>query len=83
MQHCNKAIQEAIIFVYITKENVKENFEDWPQIPDHWYRILIIWGSRSGKTNDLYNIIDKVYLYAKDPYKVKYQFLINKRKAVD
>ena len=26
--------------------------------------------------------IDKVYLYAKDPYKVKYQYLINKRKNV-
>ena len=24
--------------------------------------------------------IDKIYLYAKDPYKAKYQFLINKRK---
>ena len=23
--------------------------------------------------------IDKIYLYAKDPYKAKYQFLINKR----
>ena len=26
--------------------------------------------------------IDKIYLYAKDPYKAKYQFLINKRKSM-
>ena len=25
--------------------------------------------------------IDKIYLYAKDPYKAKYQFLISKRKS--
>ena len=25
--------------------------------------------------------IDKVYLYAKDPYEAKYQFLINKRES--
>ena len=26
--------------------------------------------------------IDQIYLYAKDPYEVKYQYLINKRKKV-
>ena len=26
--------------------------------------------------------IDKIYLYAKDPYEVKYQYLINKREKV-
>ena len=26
--------------------------------------------------------IDKIYLYAKDPYKAKYQYLINKRECV-
>ena len=25
--------------------------------------------------------IDKIYLYSKDPYKAKYQFLINKREG--
>ena len=25
--------------------------------------------------------IDKIYLYAKDPYKAKYQFLVNKRES--
>ena len=56
----------------------------WPYIPDHPYRILIIGGSGSGKTNALLNLInnqpdiDKIYLYAKDPYEAKYQFVINK-----
>ena len=27
--------------------------------------------------------IDKIYLNAKDPYKAKYQYLINKREKVD
>ena len=58
-----------------------------PQILDHPYRILLIGGSESGKTNSLFTLIryqpdiDKIYLYAKDPYEAKYQFLINKRKS--
>ena len=57
-------------------------------IPDHPYRILIIGGSGSAKTNVLSNLInnlpdtDKIYLYAKDPYETKYQYLINKREKV-
>ena len=57
----------------------------WLYIPDHPYRILIIGGSGSGKTNPLLNLIknhpdlDKIFLYAKDPSEAKYQFLINKR----
>ena len=57
------------------------------KIPDHPYRILIIGGSGSGKTNAMLNLInnqpdiDKTYLYAKDPYEAKYQFLINKRES--
>ena len=41
-------------------------------------------GSGSGKTNALLNLInnqpdiDKIYLYAKDPYEAKYQYLIKK-----
>ena len=41
--------------------------------------------SRSGKTDTLLNLIsdqldiDKIYLYAKDPYKPKCQLLIKKR----
>ena len=49
-----------------------KNNEKWPYIPDHPYRILIIGGSGSGKTNTLLNLInlekdiDKIYFYAKD-----------------
>ena len=56
-----------------------------PQIPDQPCRILIIGGSESRKTNSSFNLlshrqnIDKIYLYNKNPYKVKYQLLINKR----
>ena len=52
---------------------------------DHPYRILIIGGSGSGKTNALLNLIneqdhiDKIYLYAKDLSKPKYEYLIKKR----
>ena len=68
----------------ITNENNKEHNEKWPFIPDHPYRILIICGSGSGKTNALLNLIkeqndvDKIYLYAKDLSKPKYEFLIRK-----
>ena len=30
----------------------------WPELPDHPYRILIIGGSGSGKTNALLNLIN-------------------------
>ena len=55
-----------------------------PQIPAQPYRILIIGASGSGETNSLFNLInqqpdiDKFYLYAKDLYEAKHQFLINK-----
>ena len=39
-----------------TKENIKEHNPNWPQIPDHPCRILIIGGSVSGKTNSLFNL---------------------------
>ena len=69
----------------ITNENNKEHNEKWPYIPDHPYRILIIGGSGSGKTNALLNLIneqddiDKIYLYAKDLSEPKYEYLIKKR----
>ena len=68
----------------IINENNKERNEKWPYIPDHLYRILIIDGSGSGKTNTLFNLImeqddiDKTYLYAKDLNEPIYEFLIKK-----
>ena len=47
-----------INFDDVTKENKKERNPNWPQIPDHPYRILIIGGSGSGKTNSLFNLIN-------------------------
>ena len=65
----------------------KQHNSKWSYIPHHSYRILIIGGSRSAKTNALPNsinnhpVIDKIYLYAKDPYEAKYQLLIKKRES--
>ena len=72
---------------YVNENKTKHN-KNWPYIPDHPYRILIIGGSGSGKTNVLLNLIenifdiDKIYLYAKDLYEAKYQYLINICKRV-
>ena len=38
-------------FDYITKKNIKEHNPNWPEIPDHPYKILIASGSGSGKSN--------------------------------
>ena len=71
-----------------TNENKRKHNPNWLYIPDHPYRILIIGGSGSGKTNALLNLInnqsdnDKIYLCAKDPYEDEYQFLINKRESI-
>ena len=72
-----------------THENIIEHNSKWPYIPDHPYRILIIGGYGSGKTNELLNLIniqpdiDKIYLYSKDPNDNQYnQYLINKREKV-
>ena len=71
-----------------TNENKLKHNPNWLYIPDHPYIILIMGGSGSGKTNALFNLIniqpdvDKMYLYAKDLYEPKYQFLINKRESI-
>ena len=72
----NKAVQE------LRSHNLKLLY-----IPDWPYRILIIGGSASGKANVLLSLInnqpniDKIYLYPKDPFQAKYQFLINRRES--
>ena len=62
----------------VSNKKIKE-INNWP------FRMLIIGRSRSGKTNTLLHLInslhpiDKIYLYAKDIHKPKYEYLINKR----
>ena len=52
---------------YVNEDKTKHN-KNWPYILDHPYRILIIEGSGSGKTNLILNLIenqtdiDKIYL---------------------
>ena len=78
-----------INFDDVMKGNIKKHNPNWPQILDHPYRILVIRGFESGKTNSLFNLIshqpdiDKICLYAKGPYEAKYQLLINKREILD
>ena len=68
-------------------ESVKINHrQNWPHVPDHPYRILIIGNSRSGKTNVLWNLLKhqwpdivKFYWYVKDSVESKYQLLISGR----
>ena len=62
----------------VLKENIKEHNPNWPEIPDHSYRILIVGGFGCGKTNALLTLInhqsyiDIIYSCAKDPYEAKY-----------
>ena len=70
-------------------ENKTEHNKNWPYIPDNPYRILIIGGSGSRKTNVLLNLrknrpdIDRIHLYAKGPHVAKYQYLVNKRAGAE
>ena len=72
----------------ITNGSKKERNEKGPYIPDHPYRILRIGSSGSGKTDTLLNsikeqhkndVVDKIYLYARDLSKPKYEYLVKKR----
>ena len=62
-----------------TNENKTKHNSNRQYILDHSFRILIIESSGSGKTDALLNLInnqpdiDKIYLYAKDPYEAKNQ----------
>ena len=71
----------------VNNKNNNQN-KKWPYIPDHPYRVLIIGGSGSGKTNTLLNLIneqkdiDKIYWYAKDLSEPKYEHLVRNRENV-
>ena len=62
---------------------------NWPYMSNHPYMIVIIGGSGSQKANRLLNLIneqpttDKMYLYVKEPFKSKYQLLINKKAGIN
>ena len=77
-----------ISFDGIMKEKIKEHNPNWPKISDNPCKILIVGDSGCGKANSLFNLkvqkldIDKISLYAKDLYEVKYQFLINKKEYI-
>ena len=63
---------------------IKKHNEKWPYISGHPYRILMMGGSGSGKTNTFLNLIneqndiDKIYLYTRDLNEPKYNILIKK-----
>ena len=73
----------------LQKKTKKIHNPNQPEISDHSYRILIVGGPSSGKTNALLNLINherdidkkKNLLYAKDRYEAKQQLLINNRES--
>ena len=73
-----------INFDDVIKQEIEEHNPNWPEIPElaRKYRILIIGGSRLGKTSSIFNLInqqpdiDKIYLCTKYLNEAKYQFLI-------
>ena len=71
---CNniiKWLKKWLTLMMLQKKNIKEHNPNWTKIPDHPYpyRISITGGSRSAKTNSLFNLInqqpdiDKIYIY--------------------
>ena len=54
---------------------IKQHNLKWPYIPDHPYIILLNYPNLINIQPD----IEKIYLYAKDPYETKHQYLIISR----
>ena len=48
-----------INFDDVTKENIEEHNPNWPQIPDHPCRILIVVGPGFEKTNSLLKLLNQ------------------------
>ena len=71
---------------YTTENKTRHNL-NWSNILDHPYRITIMRGPGSGKTNELSNLINNQpdltkYVYiTKDLYETKYQYLLMNKKA--
>ena len=65
----------------LTKENRHD--PNWPQIPDHPYRILIIEGSGSRKTNALLNLIKKMMIMLVLLIKSIYMLKIQMKQNID
>ena len=69
-------------------KNTQEYDPKLPRVSDHLYRIPMVGGSGSEKTNEMLNIINyqsyigKIFLYAKDLDEAKYQSLIKKIKML-
>ena len=86
LEICESKYKLSILM--ITQMKAKRNIIEIFHIFQISHTELIIGSSGSGKTNVLLNLIDnqpdidKIYLYAKDPYEAKYQYLINQRKDV-
>ena len=55
---CNNIIKDYKNDYFVDFKNLKEHKPNWPQIPDHPYRILIIGGSGSGKANS-FNVVSQ------------------------
>ena len=72
-------------FYYIVKEDINKHNPNWPGLPDHPYKMLIVGCPGSWKTNGLLNLInqepdiDKIHLHAKDPSEAKYQLLAEEK----
>ena len=66
-----------INFDDVVKENIKEHNPNWLQIPNHSYRVLIIGGSESEKTNSLSNLINQQPEIDKISFKDPYEAIFN------
>ena len=77
-----------INFHDVTNKYKIEHNANQSYIPQHPQRVLIIGCPDQEKANAFLNLknhqpdIDEIYLYAKDPYKSKYEILIKKREKV-
>ena len=75
--HIRNLKQTSNHFNYVTKQNIKGHNPNWPQNPNHPHKMFIIEGFESGNPDALLHsinhklCINKICLYAKDPYEPK------------